>query len=69
MDNIKFFNEKGYVNLDNIFSNSECDEIIEIANDNKPIENYIPIMNIHTSSERILKFMSNSSIIECTCSI
>jgi len=64
MDNIKFFNEKGYVNLDNIFSNSECDEIIEIANDNKPIENYIPIMNIHTSSERILKFMSNSLIID-----
>lgn len=64
MANISFFNEKGYLILENILSSSDCDEIIKLANKYNVKKDYVPIMNIHNYSNMILKIMSNSNIIK-----
>ncbi len=64
MANISFFNEKGYLILENILSSSDCDEIIKLANKYNAKKDYVPIMNIHNYSNMILKIMSNSNIIK-----
>ena len=61
---INFFNEKGYLILKNIFTEEECDNVIELANNYNLKNNYIPIMNIHETSDEILHFMSNSRIVK-----
>ena len=64
MSKLDFFYRNGYVILENIFSDFECNEIVDIAYSLKTNNDYIPIMNIHKSSEKILKFMSNEEILE-----
>ena len=64
MNKFEFFYNNGYTILENIFSDSECEEIVKIANDLKTQEDYVPIMNIHNSSDKVLKFMSNKKILE-----
>lgn len=61
--NISFFDDKGYLILENIFSHNECNEIVKLAKEFNEKNNYIPIMNIHELSNTILKYMSNSKII------
>ena len=64
LNKFEFFYNNGYTILENIFSDSECEEIVKIANDLKTQEDYVPIMNIHNSSDKVLKFMSNKKILE-----
>ncbi len=64
MSKLDFFYSNGYVILENIFSDFECNEIVDIAHSIKNNNDYVPIMNIHKSSEKILKFMSNEDILE-----
>ena len=64
LNKLEFFYNNGYTILENIFSDFECEEIVKIANALKTQEDYVPIMNIHNSSDKILKFMSNEKILE-----
>ncbi len=63
MNNLDFFNNNGYDILENIFTENECDEMVNIANKLVIEEDYVPIMNIHKSSNKYLEFMSNKKII------
>ena len=60
---ISFFNDQGYLILKDVFLRSECDEIVNFANTYNKRNDYVPIMNIHKSSDEILKYMSNKKII------
>ena len=61
---LEFFKNNGYVILDNIFSNEECDSVVNCAHDvlgeNTDLT---PLMNIHKSSEIIQSFMSKQKLI------
>ena len=61
---ISFFNENGYLILEKIFSIDECNEIVKQAETYNLKDNYIPIMNLHKFSNKILKHMSNPNIIK-----
>ncbi len=60
---ISFFNEKGYLILENIFSSDECNEVVKLAESINSKDDYIPIMNLHKSSDKIIKYMSNPKVI------
>ena len=62
---INFFVSNGYVILEDVYSSTECDEIIDHAH--KVIgcsSDLTPLMNIHKSSEVIQKFMSNKNLLK-----
>ncbi len=61
---IDFFCKNGYLILEKIFSNDECNEIVKLAEIHNLKDDYVPIMNLHQSSDKILKYMSNSEIIK-----
>ena len=61
---IDFFNKNGYLILEKIFSNDACNEIVKLAEIHNFKDDYIPIMNLHQSSDKILKHMSNLKIIK-----
>ena len=63
MQDMKFFDKNGYLILSNVLSSYECDEIVDLANRYNSKNDFIPIMNIHKSSEKILEYMSRSKII------
>ena len=50
---ISFFNENGYLILEKIFSEDECNEIVKQAETYNLKDNYIPIMNLHKFSNKI----------------
>ena len=63
MNNLDFFNINGYVVLEDVFTENECDEMVNIANQLVREEDYVPIMNIHKTSNKYLEYMSNKKII------
>ena len=63
MNETKFFLENGYYIIDHVFSDLYCDEIIELAKNLNYKEDFVPIMNIHKSSSKIIDLMSNEKII------
>lgn len=63
MSDNNFFIENGYQILHNVFSETYCDEIIDLAHKINPKEDFIPIMNIHEYSSKVLELMSNKKII------
>ncbi len=64
LNKLDFFYDKGYTILENIFSDTECNDINELAHGLKTKKDFVPIMNIHKSSEKVLKFMSNYKLLE-----
>jgi len=62
-DYIEKIKQEGYVILENIFSESECQKVIDCAHnilgDNKDLT---PLLNIHKSSEIIHEFMSQRKL-------
>jgi ectoine hydroxylase-related dioxygenase (phytanoyl-CoA dioxygenase family) len=61
---IEFFKKNGYVILEDIYTEEECDEVINLAH--KILgssKDLTPLMNIHKSSETIQKFMSNKNLL------
>lgn len=64
MTNLNFFNENGYVIIDKVFSEKDCDDLIKLAINLNKKDNFIPIMNIHNLSEVVKEYMSNKTIIK-----
>ncbi len=63
MNDTNFFIENGYQIIDNVFSETYCDEIIDLAHNINFKEDFIPIMNIHKSSSKVLELMSHNKIL------
>ena len=64
LNKLDFFYNQGYTILENIFSDAVCDDINKVAYSLKAKNDYMPIMNIHKSSEKVLKLMSNNKILK-----
>jgi len=61
---IEFFKNNGYVILDDVYTEKECDSVVEHAHKFLgSSKDLTPLMNIHKSSEIIQKFMSNKNLI------
>ena len=64
MSDLDFFNENGFLILENVFKKRECDEIIDSAESLNTKDNFIPIMNIHNSSKIVTKCMSHKILLK-----
>ncbi len=57
-----FFSQQGYQIIENVFSNSQCNKLIEEAS--SLVDNdFTPLMNKHHSSKEIFSFISNKKVI------
>lgn len=64
-EKLKFFEDNGYIILENIFSEKDCDNAISEAKKlvQKNID-FTPIMHIHKSSKLIKKLMAQEDLLE-----
>ena len=64
MNNLNFFNENGFLILENIFEKKICDKINDSAKKLNDKDNFIPIMNIHNSSKIVMECMSHQPLLK-----
>ena len=61
---LEFFKENGYLILEDIYNDEECNEVVNHAHQVLgPSDDLTPLMNIHKSSEIIQRFMSNKKLL------
>jgi len=63
-DQVKFYDENGYVVIDNIMSPENCDKVQVIA-ENLADNEHSVVLNAHRKSQELFEIMKDSSIVCC----
>ena len=57
-----FFKENGYLIIENVFDERECDDLVKSAHQYVINDDYTPLMNKHKNSDEIFNFISSKKL-------
>ncbi len=57
-----FFQENGYLIIENVFQKKDCDYLVKTANNFVVNNDYTPLMNKHNNSNEIFEFIANKQL-------